>query len=57
MLICLSMLAEGRTLPQIAHELAASQDDADEMIEAAVEAVGARNRVHAVNIAIRKGLI
>ena len=54
---CLSLLADGRTIEQIAADLHLSERAVLELIEDARATLTARNRVHAVNIAIRKGLI
>ncbi|WP_158876019.1 response regulator transcription factor [Antarcticirhabdus aurantiaca] len=54
---CFSLLAEGRTIGQIAAELYLSERGVIDLIEDARATLSARNRVHAVNIAIRKGLI
>lgn len=57
MLRCLQLLAEGQTLPRIATALAISEKSVTQLVEAARDALNARNSVHAVNIAIRKELI
>lgn len=57
MVRCLQLLAEGQTIPQIATTFDISETATAQIIEAARDALNARNSVHAVNIAIRKGLI
>jgi DNA-binding CsgD family transcriptional regulator len=57
MLRCLSLLAKGYSPAQIAATLSTSESVIADLIEHARVALAARNRVHAVNIAIRRGLI
>ncbi len=57
MVRCLHLLAEGQTIPQIAMAFATSEKSVTQLVETARDVLNARNSIHAVNIAIRKGLI
>ncbi len=57
MLDIIGKLAEGESLPQIAIDLRLSEDDVDVIVAAAAKVLRARNRVHVVNIALRRRLI
>lgn len=53
----LSLFASGRTADEIAAALGVSKSVALHYLRVAARKLGARNRVHAVAIAVRKGLI
>lgn len=57
MLDCLRMLAMGSTVLEIASEMRLPEPAIVELINDAGHVLSARNRVHAVSIALRKGLI
>jgi DNA-binding CsgD family transcriptional regulator len=52
--LILSLLAAGRTLPQVASEIDLSYDQVKEHMRSIRRSLGARNSTHAVAIAIRK---
>jgi DNA-binding NarL/FixJ family response regulator len=56
-LAALRAFANGRTADEIASELKVSQSMAHHYLRVAARKLGARNRVHAVAIAVDKGLI
>jgi len=53
----LSLFASGKTADEIAVALGVSKSVALHYLRVAARKLGARNRVHAVAIAVRKGLI
>ena len=53
----LSLFASGKTADEMAFALGVSKSMAMHYLRVAARKLGARNRVHAVAIAIRKGLI
>ena len=53
----LSLFANGRSADEIASELNVSQSMAHHYLRVAARKLGARNRVHAVAIAVRKALV
>jgi DNA-binding CsgD family transcriptional regulator len=53
----LSLFANGRSAEEIAIGLKVSQSMAHHYLRVAARKLGARNRVHAVAIAVRKGLV
>jgi LuxR family transcriptional regulator len=53
----LSLFASGKTADEIAAALGVSKSVALHYLRVAARKLGARNRVHAVAIAVRKGLI
>ncbi len=53
----LSLFANGRSADEIASELNVSQSMAHHYLRVAARKLGARNRVHAVAMAVRKGLV
>jgi len=53
----LSLFASGKTADEMAVALGVSKSMAMHYLRVAARKLGARNRVHAVAIAIRKGLI
>ncbi len=53
----LHLLADGFTTAQIARQLQYSEGTIKKLVRAAIEETGARNRVQAVAIAIRRDLI
>jgi DNA-binding NarL/FixJ family response regulator len=53
----LRLLSEGRSTAGIAHDLTYSQSTIKNVIHDLVRELGARNRAHAVALAIRAGLI
>ena len=56
-LIGLTLAANGLAASEIASRLSASEAEIEVALHDAAQKLGARNRVHAVTIAIRKGLI
>ena len=56
-LSALRLFANGRTSDEIAAELGMSKSMAQHYLRVAARKLGARNTVHAVAIAVRKGLI
>lgn len=54
---CLQMLAEGHKLHEMSNHLALSAADVESLLVAAEAKLGARNRFHAVSIALRTGEI
>jgi DNA-binding CsgD family transcriptional regulator len=54
---CLLMIAEGRKFSEISALLALSEPDVETALAGIEEKLGASNRLHAVSIAMRKGLI
>lgn len=56
-LIGLTLAANGLAAAEIASRLSVSEAEVDAALFDAAQKLGARNRVHAVTIAIRKGLI
>jgi DNA-binding CsgD family transcriptional regulator len=53
----LALFANGKTADEIASSLAVSPSMAHHYLRIAARKLGARNRVHAVAIAVRKGLV
>ena len=53
----LTLLANGKSADEIASELKVSQSMAHHYLRVAARKLGARNRVHAVAIGVRKGLV
>lgn len=53
----LSLFAAGKTADEIAASLGVSKSMAMHYLRVATRKLGARNRVHAVAIAVRKGLV
>ena len=53
----LSLVAEGKTSPEIAEILAISRRTVDVHIDAVIQRMGARNRPQAVAIALQKQII
>ena len=53
----LTLFANGRTADEIADALGVSQSMAHHYLRVAARKLGARNRVHAIAIAVRKGLV
>ena len=56
-LICLTLVANGMSLEEIARRVTVSEQAIETLLDAAQHKLGARNRLNAVAIAIRKGLI
>lgn len=56
-LIGLTLAANGLAASEIGSRLSVSEAEIDAALSDAAQKLGARNRVHAVTIAIRKGLI
>lgn len=56
-LIGLTLAANGFAASEIASRLSVSEAEIEVALQDAAQKLGARNRVHAVTIAIRKGLI
>ena len=56
-LSALRLFANGRTADEIAAELGMSKSMVQHYLRVAARKLGARNRVHAVAIAVRNGLI
>ncbi len=55
--ICLQLVAEGRSLPEISLVTGHSEPDIAELLSAAEEKLGAHSRLHAVSLAMLKGHI
>ena len=53
----LRLLADGRTTADIAQVLAYSESTVKQLVHAILQSLGARNRAHAVALAIRADLI
>ncbi|MDP9073926.1 MAG: helix-turn-helix transcriptional regulator [Actinomycetota bacterium] len=53
----LRLLADGRTTADIARALAYSESTVKQLVHAILRSIGARNRAHAVALAIRADLI
>jgi DNA-binding NarL/FixJ family response regulator len=53
----LRLLADGRTTADIAQKLAYSESTVKQLVHAILQSLGARNRAHAVALAIRAELI
>ena len=56
-LIGLTLAANGLVAAEIASRLSVSDAEIEDALQDAAQKLGARNRIHAVTIAIRKGLI
>jgi LuxR family transcriptional regulator, quorum-sensing system regulator SdiA len=56
-LSALKLFANGKTADEMAAELGVSKSMAQHYLRVAARKLGARNRVHAVAIAVRNGLI
>ncbi|MBP1851638.1 helix-turn-helix transcriptional regulator [Rhizobium halophytocola] len=54
---CLQDLAEGSAAPGQARNGSADSRDVDGLLESAQNKLGARNRLHAVSIALRRGIV
>lgn len=53
----LQMIAEGHAMEDVSHILSLSEDEIEQLLVAAEEKLGARNRLHAVTIAVLNGHI
>ena len=54
---CLSLARDGKTAAQIAHQLGISEHTANSYLSEAYRRLGARNRAHAVALAVQLGEI
>ncbi|PZR35468.1 response regulator transcription factor [Caulobacter segnis] len=54
---CLSLARDGKTAAQIAHQLGISEHTANSYLSESYRRLGARNRAHAVALAVQLGEI
>jgi len=54
---CLQLVAEGRSVREVGDDLALSMADVEALLSVAEGKLGARNRLHAISVALRKGAI
>jgi DNA-binding CsgD family transcriptional regulator len=56
-IVCLKLVANGFRLGEISGELKTEETEVDSILDSAERKLGARNRLHAIGIAVSQGLI